>query len=57
VVEPHSASGGIFIRQQDGSFDPSRYFGFHELDGNFGRTMVHWTNLHPYEEEGVNSNE
>jgi len=57
VVEPHSANGGIFIRQRDGSFDPSRYFGFYELDGNYGRTMVYWTNLYLYKEEGVNSNE
>ena len=59
VVEPHSASGGIFIRQQNGLFDPSRYFGFHELDGNFGRTMVFWKNLSLRQEEveGVNHNE
>ncbi len=58
VVEPHSATGGIFIRQKNGNFDPSRYFGFHELDGNFGRSMVFWTNLHlEEEEEGEASNE
>lgn len=57
VIEPHSAIGGIFIRQQNGHFDPSRYFGFHELDGNFGRSMVFWKNLSLHqeeEEEGVN---
>jgi proteasome lid subunit RPN8/RPN11 len=57
VVEPYSANGGIFIRQRDGSFDSTRYFGFYELDGNYGRTMVYWTNLYLYKEEGVNSNE
>ncbi len=44
VIEPHSAAGGIFIRQQNGHFDPSRYFGFYELDGNFGQSMVFWKN-------------
>jgi proteasome lid subunit RPN8/RPN11 len=59
VIEPHSAIGGIFIRQQNGDFDPSRYFGFHELDGNFGRSMVFWKNLtlHQEEKEGVNHHE
>jgi len=58
VVEPHSANGGFFIRQKNGALDPTRYFGFHELDGNFGRTMVFWTNLYLYEnEEGETSNE
>ncbi|MEW5940422.1 MAG: Mov34/MPN/PAD-1 family protein [Chloroflexota bacterium] len=57
VVEPVSASGGIFIRQKEGQFDPMRYFGFYELDGNFGRTMVYWSNLVPLEEEGAKTNE
>lgn len=46
VIEPHSASGGFFIRQEDGRLDPHRYFGFFELarDGR-GRKVVHWNNL------------
>ena len=31
VIEPHSATGGFFIRQPDGSLDPRQYFGFYEL--------------------------
>ena len=57
VVEPHTSVGGFFIRQKDGKFDPSRYFGFYELDGNFGRTMMDWKNLTMKEEEGAKTNE
>ncbi len=53
VIEPISASGGIFIRRKDGLLDPTRYFGFYELDGNFGRSMVYWKNLSNSEEEGA----
>jgi proteasome lid subunit RPN8/RPN11 len=52
VVEPHSSLGGFFIKQKNGSLDPTRYFGFHELDGNFGRSMVFWTNLSLVQEQG-----
>jgi proteasome lid subunit RPN8/RPN11 len=51
VVEPVSATGGFFVRQPQGVLDPTRYFGFYELDGNFGRSMVYWTNLRQLEEE------
>lgn len=51
VVEPVSAAGGFFVRQPQGVLDPTRYFGFYELDGNFGRSMVYWTNLRQLEEE------
>lgn len=51
VVEPHTSLGGFFVRQKDGTLDPTRYFGFHELDGNFGRTMVFWQNLYLHEGE------
>lgn len=51
VVEPVSATGGFFIRQKSGIFDPTRYFGFYELDGNYGRSMVYWTNLYQFDEE------
>ena len=58
VVEPHAGLGGFFIRQRNGAFDSTRYFGFHELDGNFGRSMVNWKNLNQLEEEkGESSNE
>ncbi len=57
VIEPHSASGGFFIRQGDGRLDPHRYFGFYELarDGR-GRNVIHWNNLKPDEEEKGNVN-
>ena len=51
VLEPHSSSGGFFIRQMDGSLDPSRYFGFYELDGDFGRSMVTWSNLYQFNDK------
>jgi proteasome lid subunit RPN8/RPN11 len=45
VIEPHSQVGGVFIRQLDGTLDPVRYSGFHELDGNGNWSIVHWRNL------------
>lgn len=57
VIEPHTKTGGFFIRQADGIFDPSRYFGFHEMDGALGNSLVFWTNLTPKEEEGEKTNE
>lgn len=45
VIEPHSATGGFFIRQVDGVLDPGRYFGFYELDGDSGQSIVNWSNL------------
>lgn len=45
VVEPHSSTGGFFIRQQEGILSPTRYFGFYELNGNSGRSAVRWNNL------------
>lgn len=51
VVEPVSASAGFFVRQKQGLLDPTRYFGFYELDGSYGRSMVYWTNLRQLEEE------
>lgn len=52
VIEPHTDVGGFFIRQADSTLDPGRYFGFYELDGNSGRSIVHWHNLQ-YESEAV----
>ncbi len=58
VVEPVSAIGGFFVRQRGGILDPTRYFGFYELDGNYGRNMVYWKNLNQVEaEKGVAKNE
>jgi proteasome lid subunit RPN8/RPN11 len=45
VIEPHSATGGFFIRQQDGSLDVHRYFGFYELIREGDPSVVHWRNL------------
>lgn len=47
VVEPHSATGGFFIRQPDGVLDPRRYFGFYELHHRNRRSVVHWRNMLP----------
>lgn len=57
VIEPHSASGGFFIRHEDGRLDPQRYFGFYELarDGR-GRNVIHWNNLRLDDEEKDISN-
>ncbi len=51
VVEPFSSVAGFFIRQADGVFDPSRYFGFYEMDGAGGRSIVRWQNLQKVEGE------
>lgn len=47
VIEPHSATGGFFIRQEDGWLDPHRYFGFYELTNHGKRSVVHWRNMLP----------
>jgi proteasome lid subunit RPN8/RPN11 len=46
VVEPYKKLGGLFIRQTDGEFDPTRYFGFYELEDNPKWSIVHWNNLY-----------
>jgi proteasome lid subunit RPN8/RPN11 len=51
VVEPFSSVAGFFIRQTDGTFDPTRYFGFYEMDGADGRSIVRWQNLQKAEVE------
>ncbi|MEW6404745.1 MAG: hypothetical protein AB1649_23355 [Chloroflexota bacterium] len=51
VVEPHNSLAGFFIRRDDGVLDPTRYFGFYELNGNLGRSMVEWNNLRGSEED------
>jgi proteasome lid subunit RPN8/RPN11 len=61
VIEPFAGLGGFFIRQDDGELDPSRYFGFYELDGNNGQSIVHWQNLQSdrdvIDQEGDKGNE
>jgi proteasome lid subunit RPN8/RPN11 len=54
VVEPHSASGGFFVRGTDGSLDAHKYVGFYELMRAGSAGVVHWGNLAPdaSEEEG-----
>ena len=59
VVEPYTSLGGFFIRQPDGELDPNRYFGFYEVDGSSGSSIVRWQNLWQIEDEfeGGSSNE
>ena len=45
VVEPYSSIAGFFIRQTNGNLDPTRYFGFYEMDGANGHSIVRWHNL------------
>ncbi len=45
VVEPFTSLGGFFIRQADGNLDPTRYFGFYEINGSQGKSIVRWQNL------------
>jgi len=47
VVEPHSSSGGFFIRGADGSLDPRRYYGFYELINCRRGSVVDWPNVIP----------
>jgi len=51
VVEPFSSVAGFFIRQANGIFDPTRYFGFYEMDGVNGRSIVRWQNFQKVEAE------
>ena len=59
VVEPYSSLAGFFIRQPDGELDPNRYFGFYEVDGASGNSVVRWQNLWQIEDgsKGGSSNE
>lgn len=45
VIEPHGATGGFFIRDEDAALDAHRYFGFYEIPENGGASVVHWNNL------------
>ena len=52
VVEPFSSIAGFFIRQIDGTLDPTRYFGFYEMDGANGRrSVIQWQNMQKIENE------
>ena len=61
VIEPHTGTGGFFVRKADGVLDPSRYFGFYELEDDSGLNIVHWNNLQlgppEFENRGVDRNE
>jgi proteasome lid subunit RPN8/RPN11 len=46
VVEPHSHTGGFFIRNSKQELDTRRYFGFYELHNRRHEAIVDWTNLH-----------
>ena len=50
VIEPHQSIGGFFIRQQDGTLDQRKYFGFYELTNKRQRSVVFWRNLQPANE-------
>lgn len=53
VMEPHSKSGGFFIRQANGVLDQRRYYGFYELLHRAKkRSVVHWSNLLPAQAPG-----
>ena len=45
VIEPHSTTGGFFIRNVDGNLNPRLYYGFYELKDGRDRTVVHWHNM------------
>ena len=51
VIEPHSSSGGFFLRGTDGQLDSRQYFGFYELINKRQRSVVHWRNLCPLEKQ------
>ncbi len=46
VIDPHAQEAGFFVRSQDGSLDPRRYYGFHELLNAKKRSIVYWENMH-----------
>jgi proteasome lid subunit RPN8/RPN11 len=45
VLEPHAGHGGFFIRQNNGDFDPQRYFGCYELVERGEASILDWANL------------
>jgi proteasome lid subunit RPN8/RPN11 len=47
VIEPFAQTGGFFVRTEDGRLDNHEYFGFREILGRSGRSLVYWRNLEP----------
>jgi proteasome lid subunit RPN8/RPN11 len=45
VVEPHTHTGGFFIRNGKQELDARRYFGFYELHNRRHESIVDWKNL------------
>lgn len=46
VVEPHSHTGGFFIRNRKQELDTRRHYGFYELHNRRHESIVDWQNLH-----------
>ncbi len=46
VVEPHTHTGGFFLRNRKQELDTRRYFGFYELHNRRHESIVDWPNLH-----------
>lgn len=45
VVEPHSHTGGVFIRDNNMDLNPSQYYGFNELIRSEKESIVNWNNI------------
>jgi proteasome lid subunit RPN8/RPN11 len=45
VIEPHSHTAGLFMKDGDGKLDGRYYYGFHELGTGQKQSVVRWTNL------------
>lgn len=56
VMDPHSCSGGFFIRNRDHELDPARYSGFYELRRGKAQSVVLWENLRLEEQEEKSEN-
>lgn len=52
VIDPHALEAGFFVRGQDGTLDPRRYQGFHELLRRGRESVMHWRNLRAVDEAG-----
>lgn len=57
VIEPHSSTGGFFIRQKNGVLDTRVYFGFHELINKNTQSKVFWKNLEPIRDTNTRETE
>ena len=47
VVEPHSGTGGFFIRDRKNHLNPRKYYGFYELHNRRVESVMDWINLFP----------